>query len=407
LFSRDEGDIVVLVIGLVARTSVCALVALLAAAGCSSSKAGKPGSGGNAGAGGGGQAGMTSSGGGSGGTPPGAAGATAGGAPDAAPPAREDAGAGTADADGGTSDAVPYASRGCNADPGQEAGASVAHMIATSGTKAAGCADGVCGPWSQQREYVLTLPAGYDKSHAYPLVFEMPSCGANGNNVFTLKGKTPNADDTVIRVGLSPPPKEVGLPMTRPNMGCFDDAEGDDSVDFAFYETLYDELAAHFCIDRSRVFASGSYSGGRLANQLGCKYAGDATRPIRAVLVVDGALAANSPAAPTCTKSPLAGIWVHGVGDAENPFSGDILAINRALEIDGCEIPRFDSTMFAPYAIGGGFGDSICRRALGCPAMFPIVVCPLPQSRMADSDIAGPAFTTFIEMLENAPAPPP
>jgi hypothetical protein len=56
---------------------------------------------------------------------------------------------------------------GCGVEAGMEAGKSVRETIETEGIKPAGCADSVCGPWAYARDYVLTLPAGYDATHAY------------------------------------------------------------------------------------------------------------------------------------------------------------------------------------------------------------------------------------------------
>jgi poly(3-hydroxybutyrate) depolymerase len=89
----------------------------------------------------------------------------------------------------------------------------------------------------------------------------------------------------VIRVGLSPSAYWQAYHATNPGQGCFDDADGDNSVDWVFYEDLYDRLAGQLCFDRNRVFVAGEgRSGARLADELACKYAGDVTRPVRGVM---------------------------------------------------------------------------------------------------------------------------
>ncbi len=149
----------------------------------------------------------------------------------------DDGGGGDSD-DGGNSQeiakVVPTA--GCGQDPGQAIGIAVRGTIQTMGTKVSGCADSRCGPWSYLREYFVTLPAGYDRSKAYPLIVQGSGCMGTGQMVYPLNN---SVDNTVIRVGLTPPPDTIGH-ATNPNQGCYDDKEGDDSVDWVLYEGLYD-----------------------------------------------------------------------------------------------------------------------------------------------------------------------
>jgi len=171
----------------------------------------------------------------------------------------------------------------------------VARHIMTMGIKDAGCADAKCGAWTDTRDYWVKLPTGYDNTKAYPLVFEGPGCGGQGNNLYTI----PAFDSTVIRVGLSPSAYWQQYHATNPGQHCFDDKEGDDSVDWVFYEDLYDLFDTTLCFDRDRVFAGGNSSGAWLANELGCKYAGDAKHPIRGVLVNQGGLPTDPKYVPT------------------------------------------------------------------------------------------------------------
>jgi hypothetical protein len=213
--------------------------------------------------------------------------------------------------------------------------------------------------------------------------------------------------NTVIRVGLTPPPNAIGH-ATNPNQGCFDDREGDDSVDFVFYENLYDLLMQQFCIDKNRVFAGGNSSGSWLANELGCKYAGDPVHPIRGILANTGGLPTDPKYTPTCTDKPMAGMWIGETADPENPFSGNVVAINRAIQVNGCTGgPYTLPTNTAPTAnfpIGGGNADTVCQQLTGCPTLYPLVVCLIPGNQHASHDnIANPGFSTFVKLFENPP----
>ena len=107
---------------------------------------------------------------------------------------------------------------GCGKAPTQSTGQFVRHTITTSGTKAPN-ATGVPGPWTYEREYFVWLPPNYNANKAYPLVFEMPGCGGNGTNVYTLdNGSGAGAGGNVISVGLTPPPNAIKH-VTNPSQG--------------------------------------------------------------------------------------------------------------------------------------------------------------------------------------------
>jgi len=101
---------------------------------------------------------------------------------------------------------------------------------------------------------------------------------------------------------------------------------------------------------------------------------------------------------PTCSDSPLAGMWVHETNDSTNPFSGNKVAIARAMSVNGCTIgTSYDTTTFDNYPIGGGNADSTCKKIQGCPALFPLVVCELPGNGHGSHDnVVNPGAAVFI-----------
>jgi hypothetical protein len=275
------------------------------------------------------------------------------------------------------------------------------HTLQTSGVKADDCADSACGAWSYLREYYLWLPPDYDENTAYPLLLEAPGCSSSGNQVYPLL--TENMDtgspyNAVIRVGLTPPPDDIGH-ATHPNQGCFDDQEGDDSVDFVFYETLIDQLETEICYDQNRAFAVGNSSGARLANELACKYAGD-TRgyALSGVAAHEGGLPTDASAAPTCSGKPFAGIWAC-VESGATDSSSYRYAISHTMQTNGCDAPDFDFAQLVPYSIDSSFGVSSCNRILGCPEQYPLVVCQFTSMRATDDGLVNPTFATFIQSL--------
>ena len=235
--------------------------------------------------------------------------------------------------------------------------------LQTKGWKPPDCVDVLntipkCGPWSAERDFYVNLPQDYDPQKPYALVIQTPQCGGTGLDVDSLSrgaGAYFAPDYSLIRVGISPGPNSTGHPADMlPDVKCFDDEEGDDSIDWVFYENLYDKLNAELCFDRRHVFVNGRGDGGRIANELGCRYAGTAIRPVRGVFIVEGDLPPEA-SLPTCSQAPLAGLWVHQVSSPYG-FSFDSVkrAITRAMPLDQCPGGDYDHAQFENFPIAGG-----------------------------------------------------
>ncbi len=297
-------------------------------------------------------------------------------------------------------------SAGCGKDPAQASAAFVKYTIQTSGTKGADAADSTKGPWSYARDYYVWLPPSYDKQKAYPLVLQGPGCGGTGVDVYSLSPSNDTVgigvNGSVIRVGLTPPPNAIGH-STNPSQGCFDDKEGDDSVEWPFYEALIDKLKSSLCYDENRVFVSGNSSGAWLANELACKYAGNTTGyAIRGMAANGGGLPTAFAYVPTCTGAPMAGIWVEpndiGSDNFAAPWS---VAVNRAMEVNRCTPAPYANAMLADFPIGASKPAVTCKRVLGCPAEYPLVVCIISDNGASGhDDTVNPSFATFIQSLE-------
>lgn len=277
--------------------------------------------------------------------------------------------------------------------------------LATMGTKAADCAahlkngTKVCGAWMLNRKFRINLPTPYDPNKSYPLLFEGPGCGGGSGSLYN--GFSAAFTNSIIRVGLAP--NGIEAHGTNPGEGCFDDKEGDDSSDWVFYEVLYDKLNADLSFDRNRVFAGGNSSGAWFSNELGCKYAGDAKRPVRGVMPNTGGLPTEAPYVPTCTQAGMAGMWVHEINDGTNPFSGNIVAIDRAMKVNKCAQQNYATAQFDPFPLAGGSG-SACKRIKNCDPLYPLVVCALPGDQHGShTEIVHPGWPTFMGLFNVAP----
>jgi hypothetical protein len=286
--------------------------------------------------------------------------------------------------------------------------------LQTMGEKDANCAAHLangtkrCGLWGQAgstwqtepvpRDHYIYLPEGYDPSAPYSLVLLGPGCGGNGTSIYDYGN---NVDGTAIRVGVTPAPTYVGH-GTNPEQGCFDDKEGDDSVDWVQFEMMYDQLNEVLCFDRNRVFAGGNSSGSWWANELGCKYAGDGSRPIRGITPNGGTLSTEPAHVPTCTNAPMAGLWVWEVNDGGAGFSTTPrVAIDRAMAHNDCMFSTsYDNAMFEDFPIGGGQPNNTCKRILNCDPLYPLVTCPLPgNGHGSHIEVVNPGASTFIKLF--------
>jgi hypothetical protein len=268
--------------------------------------------------------------------------------------------------------------------------------IMTSGSKVNSSGQQQCLPggqasfdWEWERQYFVRLPQNYDNTKAYPVVLQGPGCGSNGDQVYGLG----DIAEEVIKVGFSPP--DSGTNCHQCCQGCFDDKEGDDSIEFPFFEGVWDLLATELCFDQNRVFMNGNSSGAWWSNELGCVYSGHPTYPIRAIGVNTGGLPTDPTQRPTCAQTPMAGMWIHGIEDPENPWDGNLEAIKRAMAVNGCPGGDFAGATKQPYAVGDNME---CVQIMGCPELYPLVACALVPGDDHDthSYLAEPGFAQFF-----------
>jgi poly(3-hydroxybutyrate) depolymerase len=148
------------------------------------------------------------------------------------------------------------------------------------------------------------------------------------------------------------------------------------------------EVEAHYCVDKSMVFETGTSSGGWESYTTGCA-AGDV---IRAIGPVSGGLRLTRPA---CT-GPQAAIMVESLGDTANPI-GPIVPFDKSLDSPG-SAPARDEILkrngCVPQDFVFDYSDTttklgnaphtswdpaypMCVKYTGCPAAYPVVWCAL------------------------------
>ena len=190
------------------------------------------------------------------------------------------------------------------------------------------------------------VPTTYDGSSELPLVLNFHGFGSNGQQQAAFTGY----DDLAEEEGFV-----VVHPTAVPSSGdeagrnSWELVEIDDPAkdDVAFTDELLDLLIEDYCVDETRVYATGMSGGGLFSSQLVCEMS-------------DRLAAASSVAGisypETCDPAqPVPFMAIHGTEDGTVPFDGDLAGTRFASE----EFARllFSEPMpdqFARYAVAMG-----------------------------------------------------
>jgi polyhydroxybutyrate depolymerase len=219
-------------------------------------------------------------------------------------------------------------------------------------TPSAGCTLGNASPSTGQQaltirgaqaDYLVTLPAGYNGLDPVPLIF-----GFHGRNRTHLEFQQVDASQIQTQLGSR---AVMVYPKSQGGPGWNFDPEVPPSVEF--FDALYEQTLANYCVDTSHVFAVGHSSGGYFSHILACRYG----EKLRGIGVVAGQLQEQN-----CTGN-VAAIMIHGPGDTVVPFAGGVAARDTLLARNAC------SATTAPGPVAP------CVSYEGCSAGLPIAWC--------------------------------
>jgi poly(3-hydroxybutyrate) depolymerase len=216
----------------------------------------------------------------------------------------------------------------------------------------------------KQRSYTIDVPANYDMTKPYKLVYASHWIGSNdesvvSQNYYHLKPKAQAANDSVIF--LAP----QALPG-NPN-GTWASGRNDD-VDHVFFDDILAFVKSNLCIDTTRVFAIGFSFGGMQTYSLSVNHQKD----IRAAVGI--APANYNIYVPPKTGQRIAWMQTTGMGDGTCPWvrqgsttdGAKFIALEHAKD-NGCTIPAD-----VPSWKSGGF---LCYDFEGCAEGYPTKAC--------------------------------
>jgi polyhydroxybutyrate depolymerase len=170
-----------------------------------------------------------------------------------------------------------------------------------------------------RRTVIVHIPAGYTGKRKLALVLNLHGSAstASAEEKFSGMDAAADADHFIVAYPQALIPDGIGYDWNIPGEpmvnGKFPPASAPSDVEFL--TTLVRDLAGRYCVDLSRVYATGVSGGGRMASQLAC----DASGVFAAIAPVAG-LRYPSP----CPASrPVPVIAFHGTADLIDPFNGN------------------------------------------------------------------------------------
>lgn len=223
-----------------------------------------------------------------------------------------------------------------------------------------GSTDGRVDHEGRTRTFLVHLPSGYDRDTPAPVVLNFHGRGSNAGQQAALSGMNAKADaEGFIAVH----PQGVGATWNADF--CCGEAMSSDVDDVGFVAAMLDELSRRFCIDPSRVYATGFSNGGFISHRLACELADRIT----AIAPVAGTNV-TSPCEPS---RPVPMFHFHGTEDTLVPYDGFAGGFASVASTTGDWAGR--NGCGATSATYFTSGDVTCEEWTGCDADATVRLC--------------------------------
>jgi polyhydroxybutyrate depolymerase len=165
------------------------------------------------------------------------------------------------------------------------------------------------------REYSIYVPASYDGTTNFPLLFNLHGGGGNIAFHISIADMSPIADTAnfiVVYPQARPDPSDGNsFNWIAKVPGTFDDVP--------FFSSLIDTIASNYQIDQNRIYACGYSLGGDMSFELACKL----NSRIAAIAPVARTMQAN-PNSFCSPVHPTGVLTILGTDDITSPYNGII-----------------------------------------------------------------------------------
>jgi len=163
------------------------------------------------------------------------------------------------------------------------------------------------------REYSIYVPASYDGTTNFPLLFNLHGGGGTNSAWQVTSDMIPIADTAdfiLVYPQARPDPSDGNSFNWIPKIpGTFDDVP--------FFSSLIDTIASNYQIDQNRIYACGYSLGGDMTFELGCKL----NNRIAAIAPVARTMQAN-PNSFCSPVHPTGVLTILGTDDLVSPYNG-------------------------------------------------------------------------------------
>ena len=163
------------------------------------------------------------------------------------------------------------------------------------------------------REYSIYVPASYDGTTNFPLLFNLHGGGGTNSAWQAASDMRPIADTAdiiLVYPQARPDPSDGNSFNWIPKVpGTFDDVP--------FFSSLIDTIASNYQIDQNRIYACGYSLGGDMTFELGCKL----NNRIAAIAPVARTMQAN-PNSFCSPVHPTGALTILGTDDLVSPYNG-------------------------------------------------------------------------------------
>src|SRR6185295_820811 len=168
------------------------------------------------------------------------------------------------------------------------------------------------------REYILNVPTNYDNSHPYKVVIAYHELNGNDDEMYrnSYYHLLPLSNNTTIFVA---PNGQQGNANCTQAGGC--GWPNPNNTDLQFADALVALIEKNFCVDTTRIFATGWSYGGSMSYKTACERplggtTGGVAGYIRGIAVYSGAQLSGN-----CTPTkPVAYYASHGTNDTVLPY---------------------------------------------------------------------------------------
>jgi poly(3-hydroxybutyrate) depolymerase len=202
------------------------------------------------------------------------------------------------------------------------------------------------------REYILTLPANYDPTRRYKLIFAWHGQGGTAAQIaagyYGLQTQAANGTIFVAGQGL----------VTTNSVGTGAGWANTNGEDVAFVKAMYARFQSTICFDESRVFSVGMSYGGIMSDTLGCAM-GDV---FRAIAPMSGEGPGYGSFSPACVGEVA--VWMsNGNNDTVVPTAQEEASRDFWVKKNHCEMTSKAVT------------PSPCLAYDGCDTGYPVTWC--------------------------------